>query len=147
MGNMENRPRQKAILVSWGRLARPTGVQLLVFFCFSVPVVLFDPQGYPGVGCNTLFLLGSRLCFIIVFICDYLFPVMIHWWVRKPSRGPNNYMFWAVAETGAEVGIPWSRFRPPSFLVLTVPRRYICCGSLLFLVLAVHIYTLVHLLC
>ena len=29
----------------------------------------------------------------------------------------------------------------------TVPMRYFCCGSLLLLVLAVRIYTLVHLLC
>ena len=31
--------------------------------------------------------------------------------------------------------------------ILTVPRRYFCCGSLLLLVLAVRIYTLVQLLC
>ena len=30
---------------------------------------------------------------------------------------------------------------------MTVPRRYFCCGPLLLLVLAVRIYTLVHLLC
>ena len=36
---------------------------------------------------------------------------------------------------------------PPRILILTVPRRYFCCGSLLLLVLAVRIYTLVHLLC
>ena len=34
----------------------------------------------------------------------------------------------------------------PGILILTVPRRYFCCGSLLLLVLAVSIYTLVHLL-
>ena len=37
------------ILVGWGRsflsVAWPTGVQLLVFFCSSVPVVLFDTPG------------------------------------------------------------------------------------------------------
>ena len=32
-------------------------------------------------------------------------------------------------------------------LFMTVPRRYFCCGSLLLLVIAVRIYTLVHLLC
>ena len=32
-----------------------------------------------------------------------------------------------------------------SFNFMTVPRRYFCCGSLLLLVLAVHIYTLVQL--
>ena len=35
----------------------------------------------------------------------------------------------------------------PSIFILTVPRRYFCCGSLLLLVLAVRIYTLVQLLC
>ena len=33
-----------------------------------------------------------------------------------------------------------------SIVILTVPRRYFCCGSLLLLVLAVRVYTLVHLL-
>ena len=37
------------ILVGFGRsffsVAWPTGVQLLVFFCSSVPVVLFDTRG------------------------------------------------------------------------------------------------------
>ena len=50
-------------------VAWPTGVQLLVFFCTSVPVVLFDTQESPGVGRNT-FLSSPHLCFIIVFICD-----------------------------------------------------------------------------
>ena len=35
----------------------------------------------------------------------------------------------------------------PSIFILTVPRRYFCCGSLLLLVLDVCIYTLVQLLC
>ena len=35
----------------------------------SVPVVLFDTPGSPGVGRNT-FLSSPHLCFIIVFICD-----------------------------------------------------------------------------
>ena len=50
-------------------VAWPTGVQLLVFFCSSVPVVCSAPQGSPGVGRNT-FLSSPHLCFIIVFICD-----------------------------------------------------------------------------
>ena len=52
-----------------------------------------------------------------------------------------------ITETEGEVGIPWGRFKPPSILILTVPGRYFCCGSLLLLVLAVRIYTLVQLLC
>ena len=37
--------------------------------------------------------------------------------------------------------------KPPSIFILTVPRRYFCCGSLLLLVLTVRTYTLVQLLC
>ena len=36
----------------------------------------------------------------------YLFHVMIHWWVRKPSRWPNNCMFWAMIEVEGEVVYP-----------------------------------------
>ena len=55
---------------------------------------------------------------------------------------------------------PWQKLRarldtrktglslpPRGIFILTVPRRYFCCGSLLLLVLAVCIYTLVQLLC
>ena len=60
-------------------------------------------------------------------------------------------MFWAIAEAEGEDRIPWNRFKPPSpsssILILTVPRRYVCYGSLLLLVRAVRIDTLVDLLC
>ena len=39
------------------------------------------------------------------------------------------------------------QFKPPTIFILTVPKWYFCCGSLLLLVLAVRIYTLVQLLC
>ena len=52
-----------------------------------------------------------------------------------------------ITEAEGGVGVPWGRFRPPNIFILTVPRRYFCCGSLLLLVLAVRIYTLVQLLC
>ena len=46
---------------------RLTGVQLVGFFCSSIPVVLFDN---PGISkcLNTLFLLSSHLCIIKGFI-------------------------------------------------------------------------------
>ena len=44
-------------------VAWPTGVQLLVFFCSSVPVVFFGTLGISGC------LSSPHLCFIIV-ICD-----------------------------------------------------------------------------
>ena len=55
---------------------------------------------------------ATRSCRILIFASSkylsviYLFPVMIHWWVRKPSRGPNNCMFWAMIEAEGEVGYP-----------------------------------------
>ena len=55
---------------------------------------------------------ATRSCRVLIFASSkylsviYLFPVMIHWWVRKPSRGPNNCMFWAMIEAEGEVGIP-----------------------------------------
>ena len=56
-------------------------------------------------------------------------------------------IFVNMTEAKGEVGIPLKRFKPPSILILTIPRRYFCCGSLLLFVLAVCIYTLVQLLC
>ena len=52
---------------------------LSVFFSFA-PVFQWccsTPQRSPGVGRNT-FLSSPHLCFIIVFICDFFFPMMIH---------------------------------------------------------------------
>ena len=48
-----------------------------------------------------------------------------------------------------EVGYPSTGLStpPPRILILTVPRRYFCRGSLLLLVLVDRIYTLVQLLC
>ena len=93
------RPQHKAIYFGW---LGPELFCLLLgssrfnsWFSF-VPVFQWccsTPRGSPGVGRNTLFLSSPHLCFIIVFICDLLFSVMIHWLVRKPSRGPNNCMF------------------------------------------------------
>ena len=52
---------------------------------------------------------------------------------REPPRGPSGCVFWAMVEAGGGVGRPWGRFGPLGVFVLTVPRRYFCCGSLLFL--------------
>ena len=55
---------------------------------------------------------ATRSCRVLIFASSlylsviYLFPVVIHWWVRKPSRGPNNCMFLAIIEAEGEVGIP-----------------------------------------
>ena len=50
-------------------VAWPTGVQLLVFFGSSLPMMMFGTPGSLGVGRNT-FLSSPHLCFIIVFISD-----------------------------------------------------------------------------
>ena len=78
--------------------------------------------------------------FIIVFICDLFvelenlradqITVCFEPWQKPRARLQGH-----------------NRFKPPSILIPTVPRRYFCCGSLLLLVLVVGIYTLVHLLC
>ena len=65
--------RHKAIYFSWlgPELFCLLLGPLLVFFCSSVPVVLFD-QVSPGVGRNTLFLSSPHLCFIIVSTLDLI---------------------------------------------------------------------------
>ena len=50
-------------------VSRPIWVQLVVFFCCSIPMVLFDNPGISKCF-NMLFLLSPHLCFIIGFICD-----------------------------------------------------------------------------
>ena len=68
---------------------------------------------------------------------------------------PFNFQFMLLTRSNAVVPVfsysvwlcGFYRFKPPSIFLLTVPRRYFCCGSLLLLVLAVRIYTLVQLLC
>ena len=49
---------------------------LLPFFCYNIPVVLFDIPGISTRHLNTLFLLSPHLRFIISFICD-LFVVCL----------------------------------------------------------------------
>ena len=50
-------------------VSRLTGAQLVVFFCSSIPVVLFDN---PGISkcLNTLCLLSPHLCFMTGFMYD-----------------------------------------------------------------------------
>ena len=70
-------------------VARPTGIQLLVFFCSSVPVVLFDTPGISRCRSQNVSVESSSL---------------LHH--SKPPRGPNNCMFWAMIEAEGEVGYP-----------------------------------------
>ena len=50
-------------------ISRPNGFQLVVFFCSSIPVVLFETPTITK--CLTkLFLLSPYLCFIIDSTCN-----------------------------------------------------------------------------
>ena len=139
------------ILVGWGRsfficcwAHRGSTVGFLLLKCSSG--VVRHPRDLQVSVATRCF------CWVLIFVSSqylsviYLFPVMIHWWVRKSSRGPNNYVLSHDRSRGRG-WVPVNPVKAPSILILTVPRRYICCGSLLLLVLAVRIYTLVHLLC
>ena len=98
------------ILVGWGRsffvccLAhRGSTVGFLLLQWSSV--VVWHPRdlqvSVATCFCRVLIFASSEYLSVI-----YLFHVMIHWWVRKPPRGPNNCMFWAMIGAEGEVGCP-----------------------------------------
>ena len=69
------------------------GFNWLVFFCSSIPVVLFDSTGISKCF-NTLFLSSPHLCFIIGFICDLLVS-RNDWWMNwKTSTGIEQICFY-----------------------------------------------------
>ena len=130
-------------------VAWPTGVKLLVFFCSSVSVVLFDTPGVSRCRSQHVFLSSPHLCFIVFIFVLLVFrddPLMgkktftrtqqLYVFSNNRSRGRD----WNTVKTGLSP-------LPSSILILAVPRRYFCCFSLLLFVLAVRIYTLVQLLC
>ena len=45
-----------------------------------------------------------------------------------------------MTEAEGEVGFPQNGFKRPSILILTIPRRYFCCGSLLLLTVNDHLF-------
>ena len=98
-------PRHKAIYFSWWMLLGPPGFNCWFSFAPAFQWCCSTPQRSPGVGRN-MFLSSPHLCFIKYLSLIYLFPVMIHWWVKTPARGPNNCMFWAMIEAEGEVGYP-----------------------------------------
>ena len=73
-------------------VAWPTVFLLWFSFASVFHWCCLTPKGSPGVGRNALFLSSPHLCVIIVFICDLFVSRDDHWWVRKPSRGPQNYV-------------------------------------------------------
>ena len=84
-----------------------TGVQLVVFFCSSVPVMLFD---HSGISKGLIFALLQAVSMI------YLLPVMIHGWVRRPPHGLKKYILLPLWKLRARVGLCLFRF--VSFLFL-----------------------------
>ena len=92
----------KAIYFSWlgpelfCLLLGPPGFNCWFSFAPVFQWCCSTPQGSPvsvttRCFCRVLIFVSSQYLSVI-----YLFPVMIHWWVRKTSRGTNNYMFWAM---------------------------------------------------
>ena len=88
-------------------VACPTWVQLLFFFCSSVPVVLFD---IPGISsCRSQHVVSVETpslfhhSFYLWFIC---FPWWsIDDWENLHADRATNYMFWAISEAEDDVGI------------------------------------------
>ena len=74
-------------------VSRPTGDQLEVFYCSSIPVMMFDTPGI-SMCLNILFLLCLHLCFIIGFICN-IFVARHALWMRykTPTRTKQIYGF------------------------------------------------------
>ena len=84
-------------------VSQHNGVQLVVLFCSSIPVVLFDNPGISKCH-NTLFLLSPHLCFTIGFICDLSVARNGSWMSKIPPHGPNRYMFLPLWRLRAGVG-------------------------------------------
>ena len=111
------------------------GVQLVGFFCSGNSVLLFHTLGSPGVTerfCRVLVSDSSKALFVI-----YLFPMLIHSWIRKPSCGPNvlNHCI----SKGQGFGSSKTGLSPPSNLLMIVLRRHFCCGSS---ILCMYVYGL-----
>ena len=107
------------------------------------------PQGSPGVGRNTLFLSSPHLFF---HHSIYLWFICFPWWsideLENLHVDRTTACFEPWQKPSARLGSRKTGLSPPpGILILTVPRRYFCFGSLLLLVLAVRIFTLVKLLC
>ena len=115
-------------------------VQLVVYVCSCISVVLFPTLGTPDV---------TARCFYRVLIPDsslalcliYLFPMLIDRWVRKHSRGP--YYSNHCRSKGQGFRSSKTCLSPsPSNLLPTVPRWFFYCdSSLLNVVISVCIWS------
>ena len=109
-------------------LVRPTGVQLLVFFCFGI--------SFLAVKSLLLFCLCIRLFF--------MFPEMLHWWVwgLHAGWGEGGGLVYAVAKLGVSREI-WPHLCTPveffsgrsrAVLLLWFTNSVIVCLCMYFLV-------------
>ena len=87
----------------------------------TVGIVLLQCSSYVVRHPRDLHVSVATRCFcrVLIFVLSeyltviYLFPVMIHWWVRKPSRGPNNYRFEPWQNLRARLGSRKTGLSPP----------------------------------
>ena len=83
-------------------------------------------------------------CRVLIFFHHsiYLWFICFPWWSIDELE--NIHADWTTVcfepwqKPRARLGSRKTGLSPPSILILTVPRRYFCCGSLLLLVLAVR---------
>ena len=91
-------------------VAWPTGVQLLVFFCSSFPVELFDTQRISRCRSQHVVSVESWSLFRHSI---YLWFVCFPWWSIDELEN-NNYMFWAIwQKLRAKLGSHKTGFSPP----------------------------------
>ena len=105
--------------VSW-----PTGVQLVVFFCSSIPVVLFTPQISLGISTrcvSSLFHYRLYMWFcgcLIIFVCLSLWCLGLNGdlIVDVPKF---TYLLWVSIETGVSI-VPFRCFYSWPFQCISV---------------------------
>ena len=119
---------------------------MIVYFCFRFPVLLF---GIPGISnCHaTPCLLGPHLCFFILLKFDSFV-------YRDNSLTSKRVIMRSEKTTKCFVPLQKLRarlaqenlFKPLSYSLLTVPRRYFCYGTL-FPAFGVRVTVTFHLMC
>ena len=137
----------KKKLQKWGS----TVFFFFFFFCFFLAPVFqwccSTPKGSPVVSVESSSLLYHSI--YLWFICFPRWSIIGE--LENLHADRTTVCFEPWQKLRARLGTRKTGLNPPhththSIFILTVPRRYFCCGSLLLLVLAVRIYTLVRLL-
>ena len=122
-------------------VAWPTGVQLLVFFCSSVPVVLFYTPGISRCRSQHVSVESSSLLYHSI----YLWFICFTWWsideLENLYADRTTVCFEPWQKLRARLGTRKTGLSPPVFLY------WLFQGGTSVVVLDVCIYTLVQLLC